>query len=137
MAPRWPLWLTRAAFALVFCWNVLCAAQFITCPQDFTAAYQLSGVQGQVALRGLGVAFLMWNATYPAFIASPRRFPVLGWVILAQQLIGLVGEGIILAGLPAGFEVLAASITRFIAFDAAGLVIMTVAFALLRSRRPE
>ena len=47
-----------------------------------------------------------------------------------------VGETAILLGLPAGHEVLAASILRFIAFDAGGLVLMAAAFAwmLIRGR---
>lgn len=125
----------RLAFSLVFFWNVLCAVQFIADPSSYMGAYQLSGVQGEVALRGLGVAFLMWNATYPLFILQPRRYPVLGGIILAQQLIGLVGELVIYAGLPAGCDVLAGSILRFVAFDGVGLVLMAAAFMLLRPWR--
>lgn len=124
--------LVRIAFALVFAVNVQCAFSFVVWPQDFAAAYELSGIAGEAAVRGLGIAFLMWNATYPAYIAAPQRFSVLGWVILAQQAIGLVGETALLLGLPAGHELLAASVTRFIAFDAAGLVIMAIAFAALQ-----
>ena len=118
------IWATRIAFALVFIVNVQCALQFAFTPGNFAAAYELDGVAGEAAVRGLGIAFLMWNATYPVFIAFPRRFWVLGWVILAQQAIGLVGESALLFTLPAGHDVLAASIARFIAFDAAGLVAM-------------
>lgn len=124
----------RIAVALVFALNVQCALQFVLWPGAFAGAYELSGVAGEAAVRGLGVAFLMWNATYPAVIASPRRFRTLYVVVLAQQAIGLVGETAILLGLPGGHEVLAASILRFIAFDAAGLVLMAAAFAWLRKR---
>ena len=124
-------WFARVAFAAVFVLNVQCALQFILNPGGFAAAYELSGVAGEAAVRGIGIAFLMWNATYPAFIVAPRRFHVLGWVILAQQAIGLVGETLLLLELPAGHDVLAASITRFIAFDGAGLVLMGVAFACM------
>lgn len=122
----------RIAVALVFALNVQCALQFVLWPEAFAGAYELSGVAGEAAVRGLGVAFLMWNATYPAVIASPRRFRALYVVVLVQQAIGLVGETAILLGLPGGHEVLAASILRFIAFDAVGLVLMTAAFAWLR-----
>lgn len=129
-------WFARIAFAAVFAVNVQCALSFALSPGDFAAAYELGGEAGDAAVRGIGIAFLMWNATYPAFIAAPRRFPVLGWVILAQQAIGLIGESLLLCGLPAGHDVLAASITRFVAFDAAGLALMGIAFAcLLRSMR--
>lgn len=125
------LWLVRVAFAAVFAVNVWCAISFITVPADYAGAYELGGVAGEAAVRGLGIAFLMWNATYPAFIVSPFRFRVLGWVVLAQQAIGLIGESLMLAALPSGHEVLASSILRFIAFDGAGLVLMTATFALL------
>ena len=73
----------------------------------------------------------MWNATYPVFIALPNRFKVVGGIVLAQQLIGLIGESLLLAYLPHASFLFAASIMRFIYFDAFGLLIMTVAFVLL------
>lgn len=121
----------RIAVALVFALNVQCALQFVLWPASFAGAYELSGVAGEAAVRGLGVAFLMWNATYPAVIASPRRFRSLYVVVIAQQTIGLIGESAILLNLPAGHEILAESIQRFIAFDATGLVIMVAAFVWL------
>ena len=123
-------WVVRLAFAAVFAVNVDCALSFIISPEAYMGAYELAGVSGAAAVRGIGVAFLMWNVTYPAFIALPERWPVLGWVILAQQLVGLVGESLILAGLPAGHATLAAGIKLFIASDAAGLVAMAAAFAV-------
>ena len=127
------VWLARIAFAAVFVVNAQCALSFILAPEAFVGAYELAdaGVAGEAAIRGIGIAFLMWNATYPAFIVSPSRFHALGWVILAQQAIGLVGESLLLAGLPAGHDALAASVTRFIAFDGAGLALMAIAFAVL------
>ena len=132
-------WFARLAFAAVFVVNVQCALSFALMPEGFAAAYELEGVAGEAAVRGIGIAFLMWNATYPAFIAAPWRFRVLGWVILAQQAIGLVGESLLLLGLPPGHDVLAASVIRFIAFDGAGLLLMGAAFAcmlLFRSSTP-
>lgn len=128
------VWVIRIVFTIVFLWNVLCAIQFILFPADYAGSYQLSGTEGEVALRGLGVAFLMWNATYPAYIARPDRFPVLGAVIVAQQVIGLVGESLILASLPEGYALLASSIQRFIAFDGAGLLLMIAALAFKKKQ---
>lgn len=130
-APRGALWAARVAVALVFVLNVQCAVQFIVWPGAFAGAYELSGVAGNAAVQGLGVAFLMWNATYPLVIANPARHRTLFAVVLAQQAIGLVGESAILTTLPAGHELLSASILRFIAFDAAGLVLMAAAFVWL------
>lgn len=121
----------RIAFALVFVVNVQCAVSFVLFPSGYAPQFELDGVSGAVAVQGLGVAFLMWNATYPAVIANPRRFRALGAVVLAQQAIGLAGESWIRAALPAGHELLSASIERFIAFDAFGLLVMTAAFAWL------
>ncbi len=128
---RGAVWGVRAAFALVFVVNVQCALSFTLQPAAFAPAYELSGVAGSAAVQGLGIAFLMWNATYPAVIASPKRFRPLAAVVLVQQTVGLAGESWILAGLPAGHDVLAAGIGRFIAFDAFGLAIMAAACAWL------
>ena len=129
-------WIARIGFAIVFAINVQCALSFIFAPGSFTGAYELSGVAGNVAVQGLGVAFLMWNVPYAVYMAHPARFCVLGWVAIAQQAIGLLGESLILASIPAGHTVLADSILRFIAFDALGLVIMLgvhcALFAVLR-----
>lgn len=121
----------RVVFATVFAVNVHCALSFAFAPERFVDGFMLAdaGRVGEVAVAGMGVAFLMWNATYPAFIAAPQRFPVLGWVILAQQAIGLIGELCLYATLGEGFDVLRSSLLRFIVFDGAGLVAMAAAFA--------
>ena len=128
-------WLARAAVALVFAWNVLCALQFIFQPVEYAQGSGLAGTPtDQAVISGLGVAFLMWNVTYPLVIAQPSKHRTLFAVVLAQQAIGLVGESAILARLfTQGADSLAVvgSIQRFIAFDAAGLVIMGIAFVLL------
>lgn len=121
---RVPAIAVRLAYLVVFCWNVVCALQFVLDPESYVAGFELSGVEGRVAVQGLGVAFLMWNATYPAVIASPRRFRSLSVVVVVQQAIGLVGESWIMASLPAGHAALVASIQRFIVFDTVGLAIM-------------
>ena len=121
----------RVAVALVFAMNMQCAVSFALWPEAHAGAFELAGVPGAAAVRGLGVAFLMWNATYPAVIANPRRFRALFSIVLMQQAVGLAGESWILLSLPAGHTVLAASIVRFAAFDAAGLAIMAAAFAWL------
>lgn len=121
----------RIAFAIVFVVNVQCAVSFVLQPGAYAPAYELSGTAGAVAVQGLGIAFLMWNATYPAVIASPLRFRAVAVIVLVQQAIGLAGESWLRFGLPAGHAALSASIERFILFDAAGLVLMAAAFGWL------
>lgn len=135
-------WAARVGFAIVFIINVQCAFAFVIDPGAYAGAYELTGVAGEAAVRGLGIAFLMWNATYPLFIVRPARSIGLGWIVVAQQLIGLIGESLLLAGLPAGHEQLADSIIRFVAFDAVGLVILVGCMTVLtvivhRCRRVE
>lgn len=126
------VWACRVCFALVFIVNIQCALSYVVMPESFTGGFQLSGVPGVVAVQGIGVAFLMWNATYPAFIVSPQRFKTLGIVVVVQQIIGLVGESAILLNLPlVGYAQLAESILRFILFDALGLIIMATSLVFL------
>ena len=124
-------WIARLALIIVFVVNVQCALGFIVNPQDFVGAYELSGAVGAAAIQGLGVAFLMWNATYPLPIVNPLKHRVLFGVVLAQQVIGIIGEFYVQSQLPAGHAALAESITRFSNFDLFGLVIMGASFALL------
>lgn len=122
------VWAVRIAFAVVFFLNVQCAVQFILWPGSFTGSYELSGVAGEAAVRGLGIAFLMWNCTYPAVIIRPERFKALGVVVLVQQAIGLVGETLLSVSLPGGHAILQGGISRFALFDGLGLVLMLVTF---------
>ena len=118
-------------FAFVFVVNVQCALGFALTPEAYLGAYELAGAPGRVAAQGIGVAFLMWNCTYPLVIWQPWRYRVLAGVVLAQQMVGLAGESLIRATLPAGHDLLARSIDLFITFDAVGLVLMGASFAVL------
>lgn len=124
-------WACRICFTIVFIVNIHCTISFIVDPGPYAWNFGLRGDSGHFAVRGLGIAFLMWNATYPVFIAFPNRFKVVGGIVLAQQLIGLIGESLLLPYLPHASFLFAASIMRFIYFDAFGLLIMAVPFILL------
>lgn len=128
------VWVARLLVAVVFIVNVQCALEFIVWPGAYTAAYQVEGASAEVMVRTVGICFLMWNATYPPVIVRPQRFRVLFGVMLGQQTIGLVGESALLLTLGPGLQQLAASITRFVAFDAAGLVLLIIAFYLTAKR---
>lgn len=118
--------------ALVFFINVQCAVQFVLWPGAYTAAYQLEGASAEAVVRSIGICFLMWNATYPPVIVRPRKYRVLFAVVLAQQVIGLVGESLLYLSLGPDLAVLAASVMRFIVFDAAGLIALACAFLVSR-----
>ena len=125
----------RIAVAAVFIANVMCAVQFVVAPAASAAAYGLAtDYATQAIVSGLGVAFLMWNCTYPAVIASPVRFKGLYALVLVQQLVGLVGESAIRIRLVAqGMHdsLMIAGIDQFILWDAGGLLVMGVAFIAL------
>lgn len=123
--------LARLAVGAVFAVNVWCALVFIFEPQQFVAGFELQDVAGVVMVQGMGILFLMWNATYPPVLFDPRKYIALFAVLLVQQLIGVVGETWLWRSLPPGHANLAASGARFIIFDAAGLVAMSAAFVLL------
>ena len=130
-------WVVRLCFAFVFVVNVQCALGFALTPEAYMGAYELAGVPGRVATQGIGIAFLMWNCTYPPVIWQPCRHRALTGVVLAQQIVGLVGESLIRATLPVGHDLLASSVDLFITFDAAGLLLMSASwgFLLLLERR--
>jgi hypothetical protein len=133
---RFLICLARLVVGVVFFFNVTCALAFIAWPQRYAPAFEISGVPGQVAVRGIGILFLMWNATYPPVLARPDRRRTLFLVLLIQQAIGLAGETWMWATLPPGHTALRATGLRFIAFDGAGLVGMGLALWLLeRARR--
>ncbi len=128
---RTTLWLARLALAVVFCFNVNCALAFITRPAAYAPGFEVNGVAGEALVRGMGVLFLMWNATYPLAIWNPYRYRWLFLIVLVQQAIGLAGETWMLRMLPPGHATLAATGYRFIAFDGGGLVAMLVTFILM------
>ena len=54
----------RVAVALVFAVNVQCAASFVLWPEAFAGGFELAGVPGAAAVRGLGVVFVMCIASF-------------------------------------------------------------------------
>lgn len=124
-------WVVRITVGLVFLTNVACALEFVVSPGRYTAAFELQGVPGRTMVRGIGVLFLMWNATYPPVLWNPWKHRTMMGVVLLQQAVGLVGETWMWATLPAGHGALQATGLRFILFDGVGLPLMSIAFGLL------
>ena len=74
----------------------------------------------------------MWNVPYAVALWNPIRHRISLYEALAMQTIGLVGEGAIYLSLPGAYDLLRASISRFILFDLVGLILLLVALFLTR-----
>jgi hypothetical protein len=123
-------WFARAALTAVLVSNMSAAIPYLIRPVDYVASYELTGLPGQVAVRGLGILFLMWAVPFVPAILNPARHRIAFACVLAMQVIGLAGESLMLAALPAGHDMLRATGLRFIASDGAGLVALLIAYRL-------
>ena len=120
---------------LVLFINVQSAVVFFANPAGFAPAYELYGIPGQAAIRGFAVLFLMWNVPYAVALAHPQKYRVSLYEAVAMQTIGLIGESIILMGIPHEHAILRASILRFILFDGLGLGALMLAAGFIRPKR--
>lgn len=128
------VWLARVSIGLVFAWNLQAALAFLLAPGTYAPGFELSGAPGAAMIRGLGVLFLMWNVPYAVALWHPVRQRVSLYEAAAMQAIGLIGESLILGSLGGQHPAAAASVTRFIAFDGAGLVLLALAAWVTRRR---
>ena len=124
--------LARAAIGLVILWNLQAAFGFLFWPAHYIDSFELQGIAGVSALRGIGLLFLMWNVPYVVALWHPMRNRVSLYEALGMQTIGLIGEGLIFLTLPAVLGTLRASILRFILFDALGLILLVFAAWVIR-----
>ncbi len=127
------LWLARLLIAAVIAWNLQAAFVFLINPEAYVSAFELSGIAGAAALRGMAVLFVMWNVPYLVACWQPRRQRLSLWEALAMQALGVLGETFILLGLPSGHTMLVGSLLRFIAFDSAGLPALGAALWLAKT----
>ena len=130
------VWAARACVGAVLFANVQCAAAFWLSPALYAAGFELAGVSGEAALRGVAVLFLMWNVPYGVALWHPRRQRLALWQAIGMQALGVIGETLIWWPLPAAQAVLRGSLLRFIIFDAGGLAALCVAAALVAGRSP-
>lgn len=139
-ASRGVLWLARVCVVVVLSVNVQCALAFVASPASYVANFQLAGVSGATMVRSLGLLFLMWNVPYAVAAWHPLRHRTSLIEATAMQAIGLVGETTMLSALPdAGYETLRTTGERFVRFDAAGLLLLFLAWGCVlvmhRARR--
>jgi hypothetical protein len=128
------IWISRLFIGVVTAWNLQAAFVFVFSPGMLAGAYELSGAAGEAAVRGVGVLFLIWNVPYLFALFDPIRYKLALYFALLMQLIGLIGESYILSTLSAEHAILNNSISRFITFDATGLLLLALAYLLLRNK---
>lgn len=126
--------LVRGLIAIVVGWNLQCALVFILNPAGYMGGFGLEGAAGAQMVRGLGLLFVMWNVPYAFALADPVRNRVSLIEAVVMQAIGLAGETLILLLGGPYPAVIAATITRFIAFDGAGLALLVIALRLVRGQ---
>ena len=131
----WRIWAARGLIFAVSAWNLQVAYVFFRAPQHFVAGFELSGVAGEAAVRGMGILFAMWNVPYLVALWNPRRHRLSLYEAMTMQFIGLAGETYLLAQLGTGHALLRTSVLRFIAFDGAGLVFLLVALWLVFDKK--
>jgi hypothetical protein len=128
------IWIIRLIIGTVIAWNLQAAFIFVFLPGRFAPSYELSGTAGEAAVRGIGVLFLMWNVPYLFALKNPIRYQLALCIALLTQFIGLVGESYVLSTLSTEHVILRNSITRFIIFDGAGLLLLALAYFLSKNK---
>lgn len=132
------LGVSRAVVALVCIWNLTAALPFAIRPSAYLHSFEVAGggIGAEALVRGLGIAFLMWQVPFLPVIWQPNRYRACFLCLLGMQFVGLLGESIMMLTLPAGHAALRATGWRFIIFDGTGLILMSFAYwNLSRSKR--
>jgi len=123
----------RLCIGAVFLVNIQAGFDFFLHPQNYTSAYELAGIPGEVSVAGVGLLFLMWNVPYAFALWNPLKFRISLIQANLMQLIGVVGETFILFRVSAvDHLVLVSSIQRFIIFDIVGLLLLIIAWILTK-----
>ena len=113
---------------IVFVLNIQAGLDFFFYPEKYVAAFELSAVTGQTAVAGTGLLFLMWNVPYAFALWNPVKNKISLIQALVMQILGCIGETIILLRIPQmQYPLLSSSIKRFIIFDSIGLVLLFIA----------
>ena len=123
-------WIARTLISIVFSINVLCAVQFLVQPSAYSIQFDLDGELGTVIIRSIGILFLMWNVPYAIAILNPAKYITLVISAVIMQFIGFVGETYLFVIIQY-LENTRLSIFRFMVFDFAGLLLLSIALILV------
>ncbi len=123
---------------IVFIINIQAGIDFYLNPEKYTAAYELSGIPGEISVAGVGLLFIMWNVPYAFALWNPINYKISLVQAIIMQTLGLIGETVLLYRFSAyDFPHLANSIKRFIYFDSAGLILLLIAGFLIYRYKKE
>jgi hypothetical protein len=128
------IWIARLLIGLVVIWNLQCALVFLLHPARFAPGFELTGIPGEAAVRGIAILFVMWNIPYLVAFWHPTRHRLSLWEALVMQAVGLIGESLILSLIPLDHYSLRGSIQRFIYFDFTGLLLLVAAIGIVGIR---
>ena len=128
------IWIGRVFIGAVFIMNVQAALLFIWRPENIAPSFELDGVAGSAAVRGVGILFLMWNVPYFVALLHPVKHRVSLYEAVVMQAIGVVGETILMLTLSSGYPTLERSLLRFVIFDSLGLLALLLAVWVTRNQ---
>jgi hypothetical protein len=128
------IWVSRTLILPVLAMNLYCALVFILSPQAYAPAFELSGLPGQVAIRSVGILFVMWNIPYVIALLDPLNNRTTMLASLMMQLTGVIGESWLYTTIPE-LTVARSSILRFVIFDSLGALFLVAAYLLISQRR--
>ena len=125
-------WVARGLIGLVTFFNLQCAVLFLWSPDLYAPGFEVSGVPGSALVRGMGILFIMWNIPYLAALWRPAQNRVSLIEAIVMQAVGVVGETLLVLGLPAGHPALVDTTRRFILFDGGGLILLVCALGMIK-----
>lgn len=122
------IWIARWLIGSVIFFNLQAALMLLVWPQAYAGAFGVPGSSGTLLVRGIGLLFVMWNIPYLFALANPIRNRVSLVEALLMQIIGLVGEALMLAFGGVYPQAVNTAVGRFIWFDSVGLILLACAF---------
>lgn len=118
--------------SIVFVLNIQAGIDFYFNPHKFTAAYELTGIPGEISVAGVGLLFIMWNIPYFFALYNPIKFKISLIQANIMQMVGVIGEIALLFRFShEQHPQLTNSLLRFIIFDSVGLLLLFLALLLI------
>lgn len=127
------VWIARFLIVIVIFLNLQAAIQYLLNPNIYSGSFELQGVPGMAAVRGVGILYMMWQVPYIVAAINPVAHRLSSWEAVSMQAIGLVGETWLRSRIPIEHTVLRSSLMRYILFDAGGLVLLLIALILVNT----